>query len=222
MNLTLTYLVFLISTGIFAQVGIGTTAPTATLDIDGNLRVQSIPEEISVESVKDSVLIVNDGFVKTVSALDLVDKSLPTLVKGSFSGSGLVNLSLSTGTQTIPFDNEELDNNDEFDLTTYTFTAKQDGVYMVKVQIEADATIGIANKFGVMIVKNAIVENRSSYANIGVAGVNVTPPVRTTDTVVQLNTGETLSFQIEGDIALGSVDLLGDSEDSFFSIHQVK
>lgn len=73
-----------------------------------------------------------------------------------------------------------------------------------------------------MILKNGTAICRNSFANIGVFGVNVTPPVRQTSTLVALNVGDTIQFQIEGSIALGSVDLLGSSEDSSFSIYQIR
>jgi hypothetical protein len=223
MNLKLLYLVLIIGTQTVAQVGINTMSPTAVLDIDGDLRIRNIPVETIMEVAQDSVLVISrDGRVKTISATEITDKALPSMVKGSFVGSGLVNLSLSSGSQVIPFDQKDIDANNEWDTTANEFTAKQDGIYVVNVQIEADATLGIANSFGVQILKNSIIETRSTYANIGVVGSNVTPPVRTTHTLLQLSTGDTLHFQIEGDVALGTVAILGSNQDSFFTIHQIR
>ena len=73
-----------------------------------------------------------------------------------------------------------------------------------------------------MVLKNGAVEVRNSFANLGALGSNVTPPVRNTQTLLELLVGDTIQFQIEGDISLGSVDLLADNRDSFFTINQVR
>lgn len=212
-----------LSTCVFSQIGIGTMTPTATLDIDGDVRIRNVPVETIMDVAQDSLLVISrDGRIKTISATEITDRALPSIIKGNFNGSGLVNLSLATGTQDIPFDQEDFDMNDEYDTSTNTFTAKQDGIYSVSVQIEADGTLGVATNFGVLILKNGVVEVRNSYANTGVAGSNVTPPVRNTQTIVQLITGDTIRFQIEGDVSLGSVDLIADNRDSFFTINQVR
>lgn len=223
MKINLLIFAFLVSACACGQIGIGTTAPTASLDIDGDLRIRNVPMETIMEVAEDSLLVISrDGRIKTISATEVTTRALPSVVKGVFSGSGLVNLSLTTGSNDIPFDQEDFDENNEYDTTTHTFTAKRDGIYSISVQIEANSTIGIATNFGVMVLKNGIVEVRNSFANIGVAGSNVTPPVRNTQTLLQLSVGDTIQFQIEGDISLGSVDLLADNRDSFFTINQVR
>ena len=220
-NLT-TIILFVLTLNCFGQVGIGTTIPTATLDINGNLKIRDVPEEIAVNIAKDSVLVVNNGYVKSVPTTNLINETLPTAIKGNFTTTGTVSLSLLSGPETIPFDAEDFDLNDEFDTGTGVYTAKQDGIYVVNVQIKANSAIGIATNFGVQIIKNSTVEARNSFANIGVLGINVTPPVRETGTLLELEAGDTLSFELLGDIALGTVNLLGSNLDSFFTIHQIR
>jgi len=205
-----------------AQVGIATTNPNATLDINGNLKIRAIPEEVNAISVKDSVMVINQGFVKSLPTTELLKAALPTTVKGSFSGSGLVNLTLISGLATIPFSQEAFDTNDEFDTTTNTFTAKQDGIYVVAGQIKA-SNIAVATNFGIAILKNGTVENRNGFANIGIGigvGINVTPPIRRVETLLQLTTGDTITFAVES--TLGSLNLLGTTQDSFFTIYQIR
>jgi len=219
----LLYLALFISAHAIAQVGINTTAPTASLDIDGDLRIRNVPVETIMEVAQDSVLVISrDGRVKTISATEITESAMASNVKGKFSSMGLIGVSLSTGPATIPFNSEEWDANDEFDTSTNTFTAKQDGIYEVNLQLEADGTLGVAANFGVLILKNGVVESRNSYPNVGVAGVNVTPPVRRAEVLVQMITGDTISYQLEGDLALGTVSLIGDDRDSFFTIHKVR
>jgi hypothetical protein len=206
-----------------AQVGIGTTAPLASLDINGNLRIRTVVQDLDLEVARDSVLVISkDGTVKTMEAAKVVTAALPTAIKGNFATTGSVNLSLLSGSQIITFDSEDFDLNDEFDLSTHTFTAEQDGIYAVYIQIKATSALGVATNFGVQILKNGSVENQNSFANIGILGTNATPPVRTSQTLIQLTAGDTISFQLVGDIALGSVNLLGSDQDSFFTIHQIR
>lgn len=218
----LVFLALLLSAPVMGQVGINTTAPVSTLDVNGTLKVRSVPSESTIADVKDSILVVNQSWVKAISVNSVVDLALPSLVKAHFTGSGTVNISLATGAAVIPFDTEDFDLNDEFDTTTYTYTAKQDGYYNIHVQIEAGPTIAISTSFGVAILKNGSVVNRNEFANVGVLGVNVTPPIRDVQTLLQLDVGDTVSFNVVGSIAMGSVNLLQNYQDSFFSIEQIR
>jgi hypothetical protein len=216
------FYVLLMSSPIIGQVGINTTAPVSTLDINGTLKVRSVATESNPLDVRDSILVVNQSWVKTISVTNIIDQALPSLVKAHFAGSGVVNLSLATGSQQIPFDTEDFDLNSEYDTSTFTFTAKQNGYYRVGVQIEADPTIAISSSFGVEVLKNSVVVNRNEFANIGVLGTNVTPPLRNVNTVLQLAMGDTITFNVVGTIAMGSVNLLQNFQDSFFSIEQIR
>lgn len=218
-----TYLLFFIFnfTFSFSQVGIGTTAPTADLDVNGTLRVRTLDTNPNESAAKDSVLVSdNIGNVKRISARKIIESHLKTFIKGSFVSTNDVSLTLSSGTKKIPFDYEEMDTNSEFDTTTSTFTAKQDGIYQIMVQIEATSAIAIAADYGVAILKNGTIINRNSFANIGLLSVNVTPPVRTIQTLVALTTGNTICFNVVS--SLGSLGIIGSKEDCFFTIHQVR
>ena len=73
------------STSLYAQVGINTTTPTAKLDVNGNLRIRTIPNGVS----SDSILVVNNGFVRkiAISALSAVNQgTCPMFVKGQSNG----------------------------------------------------------------------------------------------------------------------------------------
>lgn len=50
---------------VSAQVGIGVDTPTATLDIDGNLRVRSLPEEVYTP-VRSVLVADTNGNVKSI------------------------------------------------------------------------------------------------------------------------------------------------------------
>ncbi|UGS23378.1 hypothetical protein [Flavobacterium channae] len=206
---------------IVAQVGIGTTTPTAQLDVNGTLRVRTTVLTNNISAAKDSILVVdNIGNVKRVSSKTVFESNLKSCVKGSFNSSSDVTLTLLADACKIGFDFVEFDLNNEFNTTQSEFTAKQDGIYQVSVQIKATSAIAVATNFGVAILKNGTVVNRTSFANVGVVGVNVTPPVRTVTTLVSLNTGDTISFNVLS--TLLSLNLLGTREDCNFTINQIR
>lgn len=217
------YLLFfiLLSFPITAQVGIKTVAPTADLDVNGTMRIRSTSTNFNESAAKDSILVSdNVGNVKRISSKKVVESHFKTFVKGSFLISADVSLNLSSGTKKIPFDFEDFDTNDEFDTSTSIFTAKQDGIYQIVVQIKATSGIAIATDFGVAVLKNGTIINRNSFANVGVAFVNITPPLRTVQTLVKLSTGDTISFHATSNLL--SLGVVGSREDCYFSIHQVR
>jgi hypothetical protein len=220
MKITLiSFLFFLIQAQ--AQVGINTPTPGAMLDINGDLKISTIIISPDEQDRKDNILVTNNiGIVKKSSSKDIVNSYLKTTIKGSFFSSAPVNLSLISSAVKIPFDSVEFDTNTEFDISTNTFTAKQDGIYSIKVQIKSDAAVGATTNFGVATLKNGVVFSQNSFANISVAGINVSPPIRSLDTLVQLITGDTINFNIISDLL--NVTILGNSEDCFFSIQQIK
>lgn len=220
MNLKI-LLISLISFSAFSQVGIGTTNPTASLDVNGDLRVRTITHETIESVIKDSILVIsNDGIIKRVESQQVINSVIKTAVKAKFSSTALVNLSLVSNEALIPFDDEDFDLNDEFDTTTHQFTAKQAGIYNIHAQIKANSAIAIATNFGISIYKNNVLEATNSFANIGVLGINVTPPVRTANTLLSLNVGDVITFKINSDLI--NLSLLGDSANSYFTIHQVR
>lgn len=119
----------------FAQVGIGTSSPTESLDINGTLRIRTIDTSVNLKA--DSILVANrDGVVKRLNAKEILNNTLKTAVKGSFSSSALVNFTLLAGQVKIPFNAIEFDLNAEYNTATNTFTAKQYGIYQIYAQIK--------------------------------------------------------------------------------------
>lgn len=77
----------------FAQVGINTISPTATLDVNGNIRVRQAKNLAGLNSAKDSILVINNsGFFNRVSS-DMVLSQASTGLVGivtdaTFAGNG--------------------------------------------------------------------------------------------------------------------------------------
>jgi hypothetical protein len=61
MNKSLPLLAFisLLSSSVFSQVGINTTAPSATLDVNGNVKIRQA--ESAVSTAGQSLLSINEG-----------------------------------------------------------------------------------------------------------------------------------------------------------------
>lgn len=216
----LLYFIFYL-TPIFSQVGIETTSPTASLDINGNLRVRSSTATINETAAKDSILVTNNlGNVMRISSQKVIQSYFKTCVKGSFTSSSDVSLTLSSGAKKIPFDFIEFDANNEFNTSNSTFTATQGGIYSIDIHIKSTSAVGVALDFGVAIVKNGTVITRDSFANIGILSINATPPVRSSRTLVSLEPGDTITFSVLS--SLGSLNILGSKEDCYFTIHQVR
>ncbi len=205
-----------------SQVGILTTNPTSTLDINGDLRIRSTAITSNESAAKDSILVVdNNGNSKRVTSKTVVNSYLKTFLKGHFSNNSTLTLNLSDGRAKLGFNTSVFDMNSEFNTYTNTFTAKQAGIYNVAVQIKANnSSIGVNTNFGVGIAKNGTIINRDNYATISIFSTNVTPPTRQIETLVALEINDTISFEIIGD--LSTVAILANSEDTFFTIYQLR
>ncbi len=77
MNLRLLVISLLLISGFYsAQVGVNTTTPTETLDVNGSLRVRKINQIGPDQSAKDSIMVFDsDGVVKYVSANKVVSQA---------------------------------------------------------------------------------------------------------------------------------------------------
>lgn len=214
--------IVLLALPVYPQVGIGTTLPTAALDVNGDVRIRSIPVHTALSVPGGSVMATDsNGNMQQVSAKTVVTSHLKSFVKGGFSASADQALALpAAGSLKIPFDYEEFDENDEYNLSTHTFTAQAEGVYSVNVQIKSTSIVSIATNFGVAIAKNGTITARQGFANIGVAFINITPPVREAHTLVKLAPNDTITFITYSNLV--NIGLNSAKDETFFTICQVR
>lgn len=206
----------LLSIPTLAQVGIGTTEPSATLDVNGTLRIRQFTEETDAAVAKDSILVISrDGNINRISSKKIIESSLKTSIKGHFESNTNLTIPIVEGTVQIPFNELDFDINNEYDTTTATFTAEQDGIYHVFSQIKTGATIAVSQQVGIMIYKNGNKISKNSYANVGIS-----PPIRSTQTLVQLNKYDTITFRLLS--SLENISMYCNNDESYFTIHQIR
>lgn len=205
---------------LFSQVGINTTNPAATLDVEGNIRV-AILEEGSSLSARDSILVMDGNqIVRLVSSKQIFSNVDNTLVKGYVnSGSSI---SLSSGNSIIPFSSTEFDIKNEFDTTTGEFIATESGIYKVSVQIKQDVVS--VGDFGLSIYKvntsgTETLIARERYVNLSLLGLNLSSPVRKVETLIFLSPTEKIRFKTNSSVGL---TISTASSETFFIIEQVR
>ncbi len=209
------------SVSLFSQVGIGTTEPLATLDINGDLRIREIVEELDLKIAEDSVLVIaKNGTVRRIAAKNIIRAGLKSAVKGVFSPVVNTNLSLSLGYATVPFDEEEFDLNEEFDVASHQFIAKNEGIYDVFAQVKTNGVLAASSNFGISIFKNNQEVCKNSYTNIGVLGISVSSPIRSAKALLKLDAGDTITFKITSNLV--SVNLLSVDTENYFTINQIR
>ncbi|WP_159022235.1 hypothetical protein [Formosa sp. L2A11] len=214
------------------NVGVGKLSTTNKLhvkpDLDTEDPVRFEDLQASTDSADKVVVATSTGVLKTV---DGTVSQLKTFIKyNASSGSSLLGISL-LGTYTpvgFPLSGREFDENSEFSTTTGVFTAKQDGIYNINFQANSKGLLG-AGTLGIGIFKKEATSSsytllaEESYVNLNVSvlfiDLDVSPPTRSTQTLVKLNAGDQIVFGT--DVGVVGAALLNGFEYQF-SIHQVK
>ena len=186
-------MVFLCSTMGFSQVGVGTTDPKSSLDIeassvtapsnqDGILipRMNAFPATDPTAD-QDGMLIFITGAGTALKGFYYWDNDIPawvaikdssTVVRAEFS----VNTGVNQGTpgpnpnvvgwNMIIFDSEITDTNDEYNETTGRYTAKKAGVYSITASVVSTFNAsGVAYPAGIAIYKNGQRWQKLDYDN---------------------------------------------------------
>ncbi|MBP0905157.1 hypothetical protein ACFSKN_17695 [Mariniflexile gromovii] len=223
MNKIIFFLLF--TPTLFAQVGIGITTPTATLDVNGTVRIRSTTNETDVDVINDSILVVSkSGNINSVKGVDIINATLPSMVRASFSSGGNISHNIVSGSSIIKFNNELTDYNNEFDTATNTFTAKQDGIYSISAQIKLNSSISVSTNFGLGIYKNNVLIAEQNFLSVVVSilsvNINVSPPIRYISTILDLASNDTITFKVSSTLA--TVNILGTSSDSYCAIYQLR
>lgn len=206
-----------------SQVGINTAEPTATLDINGNLRVRNVEACPDNDCINSILVKKNNGDVRSISKDQLGVSNNVSFVSGTGSTATIAaNVSILTGWWKIGFDKKIIDDHNDFDTATNTFTAPKNGMYEVYVQSKTSSLATVDELgVGIFVQKGSalpVLIAEESFVNGSLLGISVSPPTRSTKIMVALDAGDKIIFGIKSTIA---VNLFSESF-SFFTIHQIK
>lgn len=217
---------------LFSQVGINTSAPTATLDINGNMRVRNTPAATTVPGYQ---LLVQDNSTTSVFAMD------PQLLIGAAnvnsgmyaakktSGISLLSLSLfPTGFRSVNFLAAErtIGSGAMFSDTDNTFIIPSDGVYYIGFSFRYGSGVQasvLANSPGIGILRNrsgvgAIIDSRT-FSGIDAVLLKITVSDSSINSIYSLKKDDKISFGLVGSSLLDAGLL--DSSVASFTIYKV-
>ena len=203
------FVVFILTNDLYAQVGINTATPKSTLDINGNLKIRTVPSLTAYPTSDQIILLVDktsttgDFEVKQISTDILMDThayyasksggwTLVDLGLGNFWGR--VNL---TGTSDTKLGSQSV-------FTNGTYTAPVAGVYSVFYEFQFAAGVNLEALGGkrIGLIKNGTqVWDEKLFEGVRVSLLGVTlasVPVTATNmtSLVHLNAGETITFAV--------------------------
>lgn len=207
----------------YSQIGIGTDNPTRSLDVNGTFRLRNTASVTRESAAKDSVLVVDaSGNVDRVTSKTIMNSHFKSFVRGNYGTSGTTSIPVSSSLGIMKFPVKDFDLTNDYTISTGFFTAKVPGIYHVSVSVKfAPAVLALTGDVGVAIQKTTggvtTTKAKSAFSNIAVLTINVTPPSRATETIVELLAGDTISFYVIGASTITVVN-----DETFFSIEQVR
>jgi hypothetical protein len=205
----------LIFLGLFAtgiaqtgNVGINTTTPTATLDVNGNAKIRTTTNSATLTGHQVLGIDTTTKEVKTLDTSLFSTNTNTTIAKATVVGNGaLLGLSGNSGYEKINFGPSTLGTG--FDTTTDTYTVPSTGVYAVKFNYRygdgVNLNISLLNFGGgtpkIGIFRNGVVMDEGFFggASISLLAPLVALSVIISDTyidsVYQLTAGDTIDFR---------------------------
>lgn len=222
------FTLFILSIGFgitgYAQVGISTDDPQATLDVNGNVKIRTTPEVTSLTS--DHYILVKDQSTSGDDEISQISSSYFTAATAyaaeSDGGWSLLNLGISgTNWNRLNLSSADTTIGDSTHFVNGTYTAPSSGVYVVnyELQLEAGVDITLLGNKRLGLIKNGVVIEDKVFDGVRVdlGPLNIaTVPVTSTNInkMVILEAGDTLTFAVEtGGINLG---LLTDNKVSLY------
>lgn len=218
-----TFLLVLCFSLSFAQnVGINTTTPEATLDVNGNVMIETVPA--APESATYDFMVSNSTTKEVQKRTGNFASATNTTISKAVATAGisLLGLSLFGGWQQINFAPANVSlNTGTFDAATDFYNVPSNGVYEITYYVRygtgvqaallgGDVKIGLLRQTPALV--NSVLDERL-FAGINLLVGNITISSSEINSVYALNAGDKISFAIDrGGIALG---LLGSSYASF-------
>jgi hypothetical protein len=231
----------------YAQVGINTSTPDATLDVvasdpsapsstDGFLppRVSTLPTGMTTDQTGMMVYLTTAVNAETPIGIYIYNgtafQNLSTLanenlsiVRAFLSSNFFLDSNSRGGADPnryikIPFDQEDFDLKNEFDVSTGVFTAAVSGYYKVYVKASSNDFDG-ESLHGVAIYKNSTLHTLSFFEHDnGQTNGSSDSIERSAMDIIQLNAGETVEIRFSDNFATIS----NDKTSTYFTIDQIQ
>ncbi|MBB6329514.1 hypothetical protein HNP24_000464 [Chryseobacterium sediminis] len=217
---------------LFSQVGINTATPSATLDVNGTLKVRDTPAATALPGYQ--VLAINEGSTQVYSvdpALLIAASGTNTTVYAAKKTAGISLLSLGlfpSGFRAVNFLAAErsLGSASLFSDTDNTYTIPTTGVYAVGFAFRYGSGLQasiLANSPGVGIVRTragvATTIDSRPFSGANLILLSLTIAETSINSIYSFQAGDKVSFGLVGSTAL-DVGLLGSSIASF-SIYKI-
>lgn len=188
----------------FSQVGINTTNPQATLDVNGNVKIRVIPETPTLPGYK--ILAINEGsFEVTNVSPSLLSSSNNGSVSKASSSAGLSLLSLDIGLfnswNIVKFENVEINSTNYTTTTTdFYYTVPSSGKYFISYHFKNNTalSLSIATNAQIGILRtpttgNSVLLDSRTLNAVGIALVG-NYYFENIDSVYQLQAGDKIRF----------------------------
>ncbi|AZA83002.1 hypothetical protein C1637_17310 [Chryseobacterium lactis] len=213
----------------YAQVGILTGDPQATLDINGNTMIRQVPQTTNLSGYQFLLLNQNNSEVSQIDQANITfsDPINPSVYAAKkTTGISLLNLSLfPPGFQSINFTTVEktIGNPDLFSNTDNAYVVPSDGIYFIGYTFRYGTGLQAAvlsNNPGIGVIRTRnntaeIIDNRI-FSGVNLSRIlSLTISESTISSVYALQAGDKISFGLLGG-GLLDLGLLGSSSSSFY------
>lgn len=203
------FVVFVLTNILHAQVGINTATPKSTLDINGNLKIRTMPVVSTYPSSDQIILLVDknttngDFEVKQISADILFNNQAYYASKSG--GWSLLDLGLGNSWSKINLTGAtDTKIGVQSHFTNGVYTAPQSGVYSVYYEFQFGAGVNLEVLGGkrLGLIKNTSdVWDEKLFEGVRVSLLGITlasVPITSTkmSSIVHLNAGETITFAV--------------------------
>lgn len=212
---------------VFSQVGINTATPTATLDVNGTVKVRDIPATTALPGYQ--ILALNQGSAQ-VSQVDpqvLLNSNTNTTAYAAKKTTGISLLSLGlfpSGFRAVNFLAAErtIGSSASFSDTDNTYIIPSNGLYAIGFAFRFGTGVQaslLANSPGIGIVRTrggvATTIDSRPFSGIDALLLSVTISESNMSSIYSLQAGDKISFGLVGSSAL-DVGLLSSSAGSFY------
>lgn len=199
--ITIFYCVF----GQMGNVGINTENPSATLDINGNLKIRTTPNTTLLAGHKLLVIENTSKEVKTIDSSVFGSSTNSSIAKAEAIGNGAVlGLTLNNGYQKINFLNSPPFSDSAFDLIDDIYTVPSDGIYVIIFSYKYGdgiqvGTLGLSGYPRIGIFNGANVIEEKKFSIVNTSAIRLLSTNAMINSIYSFSAGDEISFRMNPD-----------------------